>query len=98
MAFIYYLLLSEVGINLQKGGYEERYQAACHDNDEEHLVTYKVLYVSRHHAGEHQSEVRDACANRVMRRAELALTVVKHVKREDGESESVAKLLNEEAG
>ena len=33
-----------------------------------------------------------------MRRTELALTVVKHVKSEDGESESVAKLLDEEAG
>ena len=60
------LLLSELGVNLQERRHEERDQAARHHEDEEHLVAHDVLNVARHHARQHQSEIGDAGAYRIM--------------------------------
>ena len=90
-------LLSEVGIYLQKCRHKECDKAARHHDNEEHLVAHEVLYISRHHAGKHESEIGNTRTDGIMRCPELALTVKKHVKREHGEAESVAELLYKEA-
>lgn len=88
-------LLSEHWVELQEGSDEEGDHAACHDDDEEDLIAYGIFDISREHAWEHETEVGDSGADGIVRGLVFPLTVVEHVESEDGESESVSKLLYE---
>ena len=85
----FFLFLSEVRINLQEGGNQEGDDAAGHDDDEEHAVTYHILQITRNHARQHQTEIRDARADGIMGGLELALTVEQHVEGKDREAQTV---------
>ena len=91
----FFLFLSEVRINLQEGGNQEGDNATCHHDDEEHAVTYHILQISRNHARQHQTEIRDARTDGIMGGLELALTVEQHVEGKNREAQTVTQLLDE---
>ena len=91
-------LFPKLGVNLDECRNGKGDDTKEHDNDEERLVAHRILDPSRHHARKHQSKIGQSGANGVMRRLKLTLAIIEHIECEGGESQTIAKLLDEETG
>ena len=90
-------LFAKLRFNFQKRCNHKCYNTCHHHDIKENLIANSVFYISRHHAWQHQAEIRDARTYSIVRCLVFSLTIIKHIERQCGKSEAIAQLLGEEA-
>ena len=95
--FLCSFFLTELRINVDKGGYKEGDRAERHHNNKECGVAHSVLQEAAEHARHLQAKVADTCTDGVVRCFEFAHSEIEHIERQGGKAHTVAELFNENA-
>ena len=89
-------LLSEFGVDLQQGSHDIGHATSCYDNQEEGWITDTLLQRTSEESWNHHRESHESCAEGIVGRLVLALTIIYKVEHIGREAEAVAKLLDED--
>ena len=91
------MFLTEFRVDLDECRDGKRDQTEEHDDDKERAVAQHVFHPSRHHARQHQAQIRDGGAEGIVRCLEVALREVEHIESQCRKAQTIAELLDEDA-